>query len=412
LSALDDQAESAFDDYVDAAFHCDAEGMRKALAELNALEQQAKLIMDTADAAGQFSKVSGGAAENELYAIRDLIQRTRYIRPRCPDLSKSQAASCTPNPPKQPQAPKSSQTSLGAWIDTKTGKPAPTVVVMPGKGDTPYGHTDQYHLVTPDIGDPNRAYDPVTGRNFARDETGQWIDTKTGKPAPTVVVMPGTGDTPYGHTDQYHLVTPDIGDPNRAYDPVTGRNFAREEVASVTPARPAGPPDRTSQALLDYQNGLRAQVGEPPLQWNPMLASHALEYATLLSQTGQLQHSSRTGREKERENIVVGARGATSPADMAQIWGNELQYFHPGKFPNACVGDWTKCGHITQILWGRTTDVGCGFASGRYDALVCRYSPPGNIDGRHVLALPYGWSCGPALAVPPRPERRAPERGR
>jgi len=113
------------------------------------------------------------------------------------------------------------------WIDTKTGKPVPTVIVMPGKGDISFGPTGKYHLVTPDPSDPNRAYDPVTGRNFAR-EDGSWIDTKTGEPVPTVIVMPGKGDISFGPTDNYHLVTPDPGDPTRAYDPVTGRNFAKE----------------------------------------------------------------------------------------------------------------------------------------------------------------------------------------
>jgi hypothetical protein len=33
------------------------------------------------------------------------------------------------------------------------------------------------------------------------------------------------------------------------------------------------------------------------------------------------------------------------------------------------------------MIWLKTTDVGCGYAYGRYVALVCRYSPPGNKDG-------------------------------
>lgn len=165
------------------------------------------------------------------------------------------------------------------------------------------------------------------------------------------------------------------------------------------------PLDHTSQSLLDYQNGLRAQYGMPALRWNTALSDHAFGYALTLSQTGEVQHSSRIGRETERENIVVGVHGATSPLGMAQVWGNELQYFRPGKFPNSCEGDWSKCGHITQILWGMTTDVGCGFAAGRYDALVCRYSPPGNTDGKYVLRLPYGWPCMPIYEPEPHGER-------
>jgi hypothetical protein len=161
----------------------------------------------------------------------------------------------------------------------------------------------------------------------------------------------------------------------------------------------------------DHLHCQAAELAEPPLRWNSALAAHAREYATTLSQTGQLQHSSRVGRENERENLVVGAHGWASPLAMAQVWGSELEFFHPGKFPTACVGDWTRCGHITQILWGRTTDVGCGFASAGYDALVCRYSPPGNIDGEHVLQLPYGSTCGARMRLPEERTRYRSERG-
>jgi hypothetical protein len=38
------------------------------------------------------------------------------------------------------------------------------------------------------------------------------------------------------------------------------------------------------------------------------------------------------------------------------------------------------------MVWSTTREVGCGFASGRqFEALVCRYSPPGNRDGRPVV---------------------------
>lgn len=119
------------------------------------------------------------------------------------------------------------------WIDVKTGKPVPTVIVMPGKGEINFGQSENYHLVIPGAGDPNRAYDPVTKRNFAR-ENGAWIDTKTGKPVPTVIVMPGKGEISFGASENHHLVTPGPGDPSRAYDPVTGRNFAK---VPVTPPK-------------------------------------------------------------------------------------------------------------------------------------------------------------------------------
>lgn len=154
--------------------------------------------------------------------------------------------------------------------------------------------------------------------------------------------------------------------------PVT--NISSEELESL-------PANRDFRAILDVHNRLRAEVGARPLRWNRTLADNAQQYANALAETGTRQHSSRVGRENERENIVVGPRSGISPIQMVQIWVKERRAFRPGTFPNVCVGDWTVCGHYTQMIWPTTTDIGCGVAKGRFDALVCRYSPPGNRDG-------------------------------
>src|SRR5437667_6790280 len=109
------------------------------------------------------------------------------------------------------------QNALAGWIDTKTGQPVGDLPIIPGPGDHPFG--TNYHIVYPDRSDPNRAYD--TGRNFARNECGDWIDTKTGERVGTLPIIPGPAEQPFG--TNYHIVYPARHDPNRAYD--TGRNF-------------------------------------------------------------------------------------------------------------------------------------------------------------------------------------------
>jgi hypothetical protein len=154
-------------------------------------------------------------------------------------------------------------------------------------------------------------------------------------------------------------------------------------LAAVVPQQPL---DRVSAAILAEHNLARAQAGVPPLRWNWQLAADAAAYGPVLSAIGHLQHSPRSSRPRnERENLVQGPRGLYSPAQLVDVWIAERRYFHPGIFPNVCAGDWSLCAHYTQMIWPTTTDVGCAiYTDRRYDWMICRYSPPGNADGKPV----------------------------
>ena len=96
-------------------------------------------------------------------------------------------------------------------------------------------------------------------------------------------------------------------------------------------------------------------------------------------------HSPRAGRSGQRENLSRGLPGANA-LQMVGYWSIEKQIFEPGVFPNVSrTGNWEDVAHYTQMIWKTTTHVGCGIASGRTgEFMVCRYSPPGNADGRLV----------------------------
>ena len=187
----------------------------------------------------------------------------------------------------------------------------------------------------------------------------------------------------------------------RCQPPPEQSDSIMDEIDHV-PVISQAPADPTSAGLLAYHNQLRAEVGSPALRWNPALAASAGQYARVLADSGQLVHSSRQGRENERENIIVGRRGSGSPMTMAQTWGNERRLYTPGVFPAVCAGDWSTCAHYTQMVWSTTRDVGCAFAAGRqYQALVCRYSPPGNRDGRPVVEPELRFASRRACPPPP-----------
>jgi hypothetical protein len=157
--------------------------------------------------------------------------------------------------------------------------------------------------------------------------------------------------------------------------------------ASPAPAAPAALPlDPVARQLLDAHNRERALVGAAPLQWDPNLARSAMSYAPTLASLGSLQHSPRASRPGQRENLWRGPARYYGPAQMVGTWAAEKRFFRPGVFPAvSATGNWFDVSHYTQMIWSTTTHVGCGiYRAGRWDYLICRYSPPGNRDGRRV----------------------------
>ncbi len=142
----------------------------------------------------------------------------------------------------------------------------------------------------------------------------------------------------------------------------------------------------TAQRLLAAHNFERARVRVAPLQWDPQLAASAAAYGPTLASIGRLQHSPRAIRPGQRENLWMGSRGFFSPEQMVGTWVGERNLFRPGIFPAVSrTGNWYDVAHYTQLIWAGTTRVGCAIHSTpRWDYLICRYSPPGNVDGRSV----------------------------
>lgn len=82
------------------------------------------------------------------------------------------------------------------------------------------------------------------------------------------------------------------------------------------------------------------------------------------------------------ENLAEGFTNITPAVDA---WGNERAHynFHKPRFSEVT-------GHFTQLVWKRTTSVGCGRVNcnGKNDVegwfLVCEYWPPGNVGGEYA----------------------------
>jgi len=162
------------------------------------------------------------------------------------------------------------------------------------------------------------------------------------------------------------------------------------EGAMVRTERPADAPPQDlanlPSRLLALHNRERAAVGTPPLSWDPQLAAAAAAYGPALERLGRLAHSPDESRPGQAENLWMGSSGGYSLEEMAGGWAAEKRLFRPGTFPEvSSSGHWADVSHYTQMIWRSTTRLGCALhRSQRWDFLICRYAPPGNVVGRAV----------------------------
>lgn len=160
--------------------------------------------------------------------------------------------------------------------------------------------------------------------------------------------------------------------------------FAVLAVSAMSAAVPTQAPQYQAR-ILAMHNAERAKVGLPPLVWDNALAVGATAWAQHMAMTGVFDHSDRHARRGIGENIWNARRGAFSLEAAISLWILDKRTFVPGVFPNVSTTGWYSVSHYTQIIWPKTTRIGCGGASSRAtDYLVCHYSPAGNIDGVYV----------------------------
>ena len=162
-------------------------------------------------------------------------------------------------------------------------------------------------------------------------------------------------------------------------------------LAAAAPASAQAPQPGAGGALasrlLAAHNHERALVGHRPLEWDPQLAGAAASYGPALAAMRRLVHSPRQSRPGQRENLAMAPRGSRSAEQLVDLWSREKLLLTPGLFPAVSrTGAWEDVAHYTQMVWPTTTRVGCAVFSADNDYLICRYSPPGNIDGKPVFA--------------------------
>jgi len=104
-----------------------------------------------------------------------------------------------------------------------------------------------------------------------------------------------------------------------------------------------------------------------------------------MAANNDFQHSGRTG-----ENIASTTSSTKVLDELLDLWTREQNWFIKGcRYPD-CSSNGDEVGHYTQMVWARTSEVGCGFAPGansNWNYLCCQYTVSGNVIGQYVY--PY-----------------------
>jgi len=170
-----------------------------------------------------------------------------------------------------------------------------------------------------------------------------------------------------------------LASPVRAGDPLAPLPATPQSNAQLHAMgqRFTGATGELAARLLAAHNRERALVGHAPLAWDPDLAASAASYGPTLASIHRLVHSPREGRPGQRENLAMAWHGTLTPEAFVDLWSREKMELR---------GQWEDVAHYTQMVWPTTTRVGCAIYAADWDYLICRYSPPGNIDGKPVFA--------------------------
>ena len=131
------------------------------------------------------------------------------------------------------------------------------------------------------------------------------------------------------------------------------------------------------QKILSAHNQERRLVGNQDLTWDYELEEFAADWASTLSSRGSgLSHRP---NNNYGENCYWSSTSSVTPDAAILAFNEEKEMYNYGP---VSYQNFNGTGHYTQVVWYRTTKVGCAAVSGSSGTyVVCNYDPPGNLIG-------------------------------
>lgn len=155
------------------------------------------------------------------------------------------------------------------------------------------------------------------------------------------------------------------------------------EEQSVSAGSASGLSKKEIDAMVAAHNRLRSQQGVPAIKWSDDLARYAQIWADRLSRNGcKMDHRPEEGefRQLYGENIALTIQGGSFVDQAVGMWEKERAKYKGQPLTEENFGE---VGHYTQIMWRKTTQIGCGISNCKsFTIVVCNYDPPGNFLGQ------------------------------
>lgn len=162
---------------------------------------------------------------------------------------------------------------------------------------------------------------------------------------------------------------------------------------AALPLQAQGEPARFG-GMIAAHNAARSSVGVAPLAWSDALAAGAQQWADQLAgEDCKLRYDPDPARRESTGQNLFRAYGSApypgykrTPVEAAARWVREgQQYDHASHRCRDRLG--SQCGAYLQVIWEKTTALGCGQARcAAAEVWVCHYAPRGGQDD----LKPYG----------------------